>query len=144
LCQDLAVIGAPFTITTWIDGEVIRGRAELDQLVDEELRGGCASMIDVLASLHAVDPNAVGLEDFGRPQSFVVRQVALWRRQWEQVKTRELADLEASALPAGAATAGVGRVGDPARGLSDRQPDPRPGRPGTGPYCPRLGALCAR
>jgi len=94
LCQDLAVIGAPFTITTWIDGEVIRERAELDQLVDEELRGACASMIDVLASLHAVDPNAVGLEDFGRPQGFVVRQVALWRRQWEQVKTRELADLE--------------------------------------------------
>ena len=58
LCQDLAVIGAPFTITTWIDGEVIRERAELDQLVDEELRGACASMIDVLASLHAVDPNA--------------------------------------------------------------------------------------
>src|SRR5438094_640986 len=38
--------------------EVIRERAELDQLVDEELRGACASMIDVLASLHAVDPNA--------------------------------------------------------------------------------------
>ncbi|MFI5627739.1 phosphotransferase family protein [Nocardioides sp. NPDC051685] len=94
LCEDLAVIGAPFTITTWIDGEVIRERSELDRVGDEDLRRATASMIDVLATLHEVDPYAVGLTDFGRPQGFVERQVALWRRQWEQVKTRELADLE--------------------------------------------------
>lgn len=94
LCEDLAVIGAPFTITTWIDGAVIRERAELDQVGDADLRATSASMIDVLAKLHEVDPAAVGLGEFGRPEGFVVRQVALWRRQWEHVKTRELADLE--------------------------------------------------
>ncbi|WP_406034289.1 phosphotransferase family protein [Nocardioides sp. NBC_00163] len=94
LCEDVAVIGAPFTITAWIDGAVIRERAELDQVGDAELRATSASLIDVLAKLHDVDPAAVGLGEFGRPAGFVIRQVALWRRQWEQVKTRELADLE--------------------------------------------------
>lgn len=94
LCEDVAVIGAPFTITAWIDGAVIRERAELDQVGDADLLATSTSLIDVLAKLHEVDPAAVGLGEFGRPDGFVVRQVALWRRQWEQVKTRELADLE--------------------------------------------------
>lgn len=94
LCEDVAVIGAPFTITAWIDGAVIRERAELDQVGDADLLATSTSLIDVLAKLHEVDPADVGLGEFGRPDGFVVRQVALWRRQWEQVKTRELADLE--------------------------------------------------
>ncbi len=94
LCEDLAVMGAPFTVTGWIDGRVLRERSELDALSDDEVSGTCAALVDVLVALHQVDPHAVGLGDFGRPDGFVARQVALWRRQWGQVRTRDLPDLE--------------------------------------------------
>jgi aminoglycoside phosphotransferase (APT) family kinase protein len=58
------------------------------------VRDVCTSLIDVLVALHRADPNTLGLHGFGRPDGFVARQVALWRRQWDQVKTRELPDLE--------------------------------------------------
>ncbi|MDX6233500.1 MAG: hypothetical protein QOH68_2524 [Nocardioidaceae bacterium] len=94
LNEEAAVMGGPFTITAWIDGMVIRERSELERISDADLPGVCSSLIEILAELHDADPHAIGLEGFGRPDGFVRRQVALWRRQWDQVKTRELRDLE--------------------------------------------------
>jgi aminoglycoside phosphotransferase (APT) family kinase protein len=94
LCEDAGVMGGPFTITAWVDGMVIRDRSELDRIPAAELARVCGSLIDVLVELHEADPVALGLAGFGRPGGFVSRQVALWRRQWEQVKTRDLPDLE--------------------------------------------------
>ncbi len=94
LCEDAGVMGGPFTVSAWIDGMVIRDRSELEQIPDADLPGMCDSLIDVLVELHDADPAALGLGDFGRPDGFVGRQVTLWRRQWEQVKTRDLRDLE--------------------------------------------------
>jgi len=54
-----------------------------------------AALIDVLADLHAVDPAAVGLEEFGRPAGFVERQLRRWSQQWEASKTGELPALDA-------------------------------------------------
>ena len=47
------------------------------------------SMADTLATLHRVDPAAVGLADYGRPGNYFARQVARWSRQWEASRTRE-------------------------------------------------------
>jgi aminoglycoside phosphotransferase (APT) family kinase protein len=43
----------------------------------------------VLAALHAVDPDAVGLSDFGRPSGFLERQVRRWGQQLEGSKTQD-------------------------------------------------------
>src|SRR5439155_1559122 len=47
--------------------------------------------VDTLAALHAVDPAAVGLEDLGKSEGFLARQVRGWRERWELARTRELA-----------------------------------------------------
>ena len=52
------------------------------------------ALLDVLAGLHAVDPAAVGLEDFGRPAGFVERQLRRWSKQWEASKSGELPALD--------------------------------------------------
>ena len=52
------------------------------------------SMADTLAALHAVDPAAVGLGDFGRAGNYFARQVARWTRQWQMSRTREDAAIE--------------------------------------------------
>jgi aminoglycoside phosphotransferase (APT) family kinase protein len=52
------------------------------------------ALLDVLAGLHAVDPAAVGLADFGRPAGFVERQLRRWSKQWEASKSSELPALD--------------------------------------------------
>ncbi len=52
------------------------------------------ALVDTLAALHAVDPAAVGLGDYGRPEGFVARQVRVWSRQWAASKTHDVAAME--------------------------------------------------
>ena len=51
---------------------------------------------DILADLHTVDVDAIGLGDLARREGFLDRQLKRWRGQWEQTKTRELPDMEAA------------------------------------------------
>ncbi len=89
-----AVLGAPFTVVEFVDGRVIRTAGELDVLSDDEIARNIDGLVSTLAALHSVDYAAVGLETFGRPEGFTARQVKLWARQWEHVKTEELPDLD--------------------------------------------------
>ena len=47
-------------------------------------------LIDVLADLHALDVDAIGLGDLARRDGYVERQVKRWSTQWDNSKTREL------------------------------------------------------
>ncbi|PTR23566.1 aminoglycoside phosphotransferase (APT) family kinase protein [Rhodococcus sp. OK519] len=94
LCEDDAVMGAPFAVTGFVDGRVIRTVDDLDTLTGSEIDSCVGELVRVLAALHAVDHRAVGLESFGRPGGYLTRQVELWARQWDRVKTRELPDLD--------------------------------------------------
>jgi aminoglycoside phosphotransferase (APT) family kinase protein len=53
------------------------------------------SLIDTLAALHTIDPDQVGLGDFGRPAGYMERQLRRWSDQWERSKLVELPELEA-------------------------------------------------
>lgn len=89
---DGAVCGAPLTVTEFVTGRVYRHKDDLDVLSDADLAANASALVRVLVELHAVDYRAVGLESFGRPEGFLERQVRLWARQWELVKTREIDD----------------------------------------------------
>lgn len=95
LCEDDSVIGARFYVMEWIDGHVVR-----DALpaafpdTPETRRAMSTALIDTLLQLHAIDPDAVGLSDFGHPDGFLARQVRRWWQQWEASKTRELPSIE--------------------------------------------------
>jgi aminoglycoside phosphotransferase (APT) family kinase protein len=94
LCEDESVIGTSFTLTAWVAGVVIRDSDELDPLADAQVDALVEELVRVLGALHAVDVSAAGLDGFGKPQGFLNRQVALWRRQWDNFRTRDLPDLE--------------------------------------------------
>jgi len=94
LCEDNEVIGAPFTVVEHVTGQVIRTKIELDALSDTEIEACTTELVRVLAALHDVDYRAVGLEGFGRPDGYVLRQVTLWAQQWRRVKSKDLNDLD--------------------------------------------------
>jgi aminoglycoside phosphotransferase (APT) family kinase protein len=94
LCEDPEVNGFPFYVMEYCEGviigeEWIPGYAES---LDERRRLSIA-LVDTLVKLHAVDYNAVGLGDFGRPEGYIERQVRRWSEQWERSKTREMPEI---------------------------------------------------
>ncbi len=84
------------TITMWrvltslswngVGGDVIRGviPPAMRQHADVGRRIGCA-LVDAMAEFHLLDPGAAGLADLGKPDGFVARQVAGWKKRWDLV-----------------------------------------------------------
>jgi aminoglycoside phosphotransferase (APT) family kinase protein len=81
LCADREVLGEPFYLMSFVDGIVL----ERADLVPDPATATRASelLVDTLVALHAVDPDEVGLRDFGRPDGFLQRQIARWHKQFQ-------------------------------------------------------------
>ena len=85
-CDDHEVVGADFVVSDYRSGEVIWAAlpASMRDLDGAARRVGFA-VVDALADLHLVDPSSVGLEQLGRPDGYLERQVAGWRHRWSLV-----------------------------------------------------------
>ncbi|WP_200209239.1 phosphotransferase family protein [Micromonospora coerulea] len=94
LCADAEVIGAPFYLMEKVEGEVYRTRAQTDPLTDGQRHDLAMAMMDTLAALHMVEPAAVGLADFGRPEGYLGRQVRRWAGQLDRSRSRELPGID--------------------------------------------------
>jgi len=94
LCQDASLIGTPFFVMEYVPGRILRD-ATLPDAPPAERAAIFEAMLEVLARLHAVDPAAVGLADFGKPGSYFARQVARWSQQWTLSKTDEVPAMDA-------------------------------------------------
>src|SRR6476659_8816741 len=94
LCEDNAVNDAPFYVMELVDGVIYRDGAALAGLSPDDARRASEVLVDVLAAIHTVDYDAVGLGEFGRPDGFLERQVRRWGEQWERSKTRELPEVD--------------------------------------------------
>jgi aminoglycoside phosphotransferase (APT) family kinase protein len=90
LCEDTDVLGAPFYVMERVTGTPYRNAAELEPLGPERTRVISTGLVDTLATLHEVDPTAVGLADFGRPEGFLARQVGRWKKQLVASHCRDL------------------------------------------------------
>jgi aminoglycoside phosphotransferase (APT) family kinase protein len=93
LCTDPAVLGAVFYVMSYVDGVVLDRPEALAALTPATAGSTCDQLIDTLVDLHAVDPAAVGLAEFGRPDGFLARQVRRWHGQWQANETEPRADL---------------------------------------------------
>ncbi|MEV0254930.1 phosphotransferase family protein [Streptomyces sp. NPDC050732] len=94
LCQDDAVTGSPFYVMEFVDGTPYRTAEELAPLGPGRTRDAVLGLVDTLVDLHAVDPAAVGLGDFGRPEGFLDRQLRRWGKQLDASRNRELAGID--------------------------------------------------
>lgn len=82
-CDDPAVTGARFYVMGHVDGHPLYNADDARRWAPEPLRQTLAhSFIDVLADLHAVDPDAVGLGDLGKKDDYIGRQLKTWYRSW--------------------------------------------------------------
>jgi aminoglycoside phosphotransferase (APT) family kinase protein len=90
LCVDNEVNGAPFYVMEYVAGPVLHDAAAASGLSLEDKRELGLHVIDVLAALHVIDPDDVGLGDLGRKEAYLERQLKRWTKQWEATKTHEI------------------------------------------------------
>lgn len=89
LCEDPSVIGASFYVMDKLNGTTLRSRSDTAQLTEAQRAGLADSMMTTLADLHSIDPAAVGLSNWGKPDGFLTRQLGRWQRQWDASATSE-------------------------------------------------------
>jgi len=89
LCEDAGVVGTAFYIMEYCDGRVL-----WDPLLPEVPKEGRMAIyrakFETLAKLHAADYVALGLADFGRPGSYVARQISRWGKQYKASETETI------------------------------------------------------
>ena len=90
LCEDTDVNGAPFYVMERVHGRILRTGEELATLTRDEAAACSRELVDVLARIHRVDYEAVGLGEFGHPDGFMERQLRRWNQQWERSKADDL------------------------------------------------------
>ena len=86
LCEDESVIGTAFYVMDFVDGRVLwdqslpgMSKAERFAIWDEMNR--------VIALLHSIPFESIGLEGFGKPGNYIARQVARWTKQYQASET---------------------------------------------------------
>ncbi|GJM42324.1 MAG: aminoglycoside phosphotransferase [Ardenticatenaceae bacterium] len=94
-CDDPARIGADFFVMERREGVVVRSKLppQFANMPDAPRRMSEA-MVDALAQLHAVDYEALGLSDLGKPEGFIERQVDGWYKRWHRAKEADLPEME--------------------------------------------------
>lgn len=90
-----AVTGAPFYVMEHVDGLVVRdGTVARTGLTAPVRAAASRDLVDVLVRLHEVDIDAVGLGSLARREDYLARQLRRWKRQLDQVRSRDVAILD--------------------------------------------------
>lgn len=79
-CDDASVLGTPFYLMAWLEGRVLVDQS-LPGMRPDERAAIYGEMNRVIAALHAIEPAAVGLADYGKPGNYFARQISRWSRQ---------------------------------------------------------------
>ncbi|NOX52441.1 MAG: phosphotransferase family protein [Gammaproteobacteria bacterium] len=94
LCTDTSINDAPFYVMDYVSGPVLH-EAEASVLVSQSDRYNLGlHVIDVLAQLHQLNPDDVGLGKLGRKEAYLARQLKRWTKQWKATKTHEIPAME--------------------------------------------------
>lgn len=94
-CEDENVLGAPFYVMERLRGVVLRAtQPEGLDLSPELMRNLSENFVDNLVEIHAVDYEAIGLGDFGRPAGYVQRQIEGWTKRYQNARTDDVPDVE--------------------------------------------------
>jgi aminoglycoside phosphotransferase (APT) family kinase protein len=83
--DDPAVNQAPFYVMGYVDGHVLRDAPTAEKVLDTAGRRRAGEhLVEVLAAIHAVDVDAVGLGELGRKEGYIERQLKRWYGQFQQ------------------------------------------------------------
>ncbi len=87
-CEDETILGAPFYIMERLEGIILRTGSPQAMLPDADTMHNIAkSFVLTLAELHDLDYARAGLEDLGKPEGYIARQINGWNKRYLSAKT---------------------------------------------------------
>jgi len=92
-CDDVSVAGTPFYLMEYVEGRIFWNPA-LPGMTPADRAAIYEEMNRVIAAIHAVDPDAVGLADFGRRENYVARQIERWSKQYRASELEHIESME--------------------------------------------------
>jgi aminoglycoside phosphotransferase (APT) family kinase protein len=96
--DDESIIGAPFYVMERVKGVILRSKKPPEmQLSAELMRRLSEAFIDNLAEIHAIDLEAAGLSNLGKPAGYVRRQIAGWTKRYQDARTDDIPEIEQAA-----------------------------------------------
>ena len=93
LCEDEGVTGSMFYVMSFEEGRIFWNPA-LSAINKEKRAGYHHELIRVLAAIHEVDVDAVGLTDYGRPGNYYERQISRWTKQYRTAETTRIEPMD--------------------------------------------------
>lgn len=90
LSDDDQILGVPFYVMDYLDGEIIIDNAPAALDTEEQRRAVSEALVDTLADLHTVDLEQAGLAGFGKPEGYLERQIRTFSGLAGQVSERSL------------------------------------------------------
>lgn len=94
VCDDGSVIGVPFYVMRWLDGDVVTQELPPGLETHEARHALGMDLVDTLVEIHTADATHPELAKFARPGNYNERQVRRFTQLWEINKTRELPRVE--------------------------------------------------
>ena len=91
---DAAGVGTPFYLMDFVEGSILSSAKSNAAFTPSQLRGLSLELVNGLAALHSVDPESIGLGDFGRPGGYLERQLRRWATQYDGSRNRQLPQLD--------------------------------------------------
>jgi aminoglycoside phosphotransferase (APT) family kinase protein len=89
LCEDESIIGRAFFIMEMVEGRVLWD-PQLPGMSNADRGAVFDEMNRVIAALHTVDFDAIGLGDYGKPGNYFARQIARWTKQYQASETGKI------------------------------------------------------
>lgn len=96
LCSDVSVNDAPFYVMDYVAGPVLHDHETASAVSAADRVKLSHNVVDVLAALHAINPDDVGLGDLGRKEAYLQRQMKRWKAQWEATETHKVPAMDES------------------------------------------------
>jgi aminoglycoside phosphotransferase (APT) family kinase protein len=93
LCEDESVIGRAFYVMECVQGRVLWEQS-LPGLTKPQRAAIYDEMNRVLAALHSVKPDAIGLADYGKPGNYFERQIGRWSKQYQASITQPIPEMD--------------------------------------------------
>lgn len=88
-CEDESVIGRAFYVMSCVEGRVL-WNPSLPGMTPADRAAHYDEVNRVIAALHTLDPQALGLGDYGKPGNYFARQIARWSKQYAATETEPI------------------------------------------------------
>ena len=89
MTRPATALGAPCAVVAFVPGLTARSQDDVASWSDAEVAACSGGLVAALAALHAVDPVAIGLGDYGRHDGYAARQLRRWSGQWTSMEADE-------------------------------------------------------